>query len=44
MRQTARLIVDDRFRFRPAGTEAGINSGFLSQDSSLALTHLERVR
>jgi hypothetical protein len=35
-------IVDDRFRFGPAGTEAWIKSGFLSQDSSLALTHLER--
>jgi hypothetical protein len=35
-------IVDDRFGFRPAGTEAWIESGFLSQDSALALTHLER--
>jgi hypothetical protein len=35
-------IVDDRFGFRPAGTEAWIKSGFLSQDSSLALTHPER--
>jgi hypothetical protein len=33
---------DDRFRFRPAGTEAWIKSGFLSEGSSLALTHLER--
>jgi hypothetical protein len=35
-------IVDDRFGFRPAGTEAWIKSGFLNQDNTLALTHLER--
>ena len=35
-------IVDDRFGFRPAGTEAWIKSGFLDRDSTLALTHLER--
>jgi hypothetical protein len=35
-------IVDDRFGFRPAGTEAWVKSGFLSQDNALALSHLER--
>jgi hypothetical protein len=35
-------IVDDRFGFRPAGTEAWIKSGLLSQDGGLALSHLER--
>jgi len=35
-------IVDDRFGYRPAGTEAWIKSGFLCQDSALALSHLER--
>jgi hypothetical protein len=35
-------IVDDRFGFRPAGTEAWVKSGFLSQDNVLTLTHLER--
>ena len=35
-------IVDDRFGSRPAGTEAWIKSGFLDQDCTLALTHLER--
>lgn len=35
-------IVDDRFGFRPAGTKAWIDSGFLSPDSQLPLTHLER--
>jgi hypothetical protein len=32
-------IVDDRFGFRPAGTEAWIKSGLLSQDGGLALSH-----
>ena len=35
-------IVDDRFGFRPAGTEAWVKSGFRDQDSTLALSHLER--
>jgi hypothetical protein len=35
-------IVDDRFGFRPAGTEAWVKSGFLSQDNVFALSHLER--
>jgi hypothetical protein len=35
-------IVDDRFGFRPAGTEAWVKSGFLDQDNVFALSHLER--
>jgi hypothetical protein len=35
-------IVDDRFGFRPAGTEAWVKSGFLSEDNVLPLSHLER--
>jgi hypothetical protein len=35
-------IVDDRFGFRSAGTGRWIDSGFLSPDNALTLTHLER--
>ena len=35
-------IVDDRFDFRPAGTDQWIGSGFLDRDNMLPLTHLER--
>jgi hypothetical protein len=35
-------IVDDRFGFRPAGTEAWLKSGFLAEDNPLPLSHLER--
>ena len=35
-------IVDDRFDFRPAGTEKWLNSGFLDRDNILPLSHLER--
>jgi len=35
-------IVDDRFGFRPAGTEDWLNSGFLDRDNILPLSHLER--
>ncbi len=35
-------IVDDRFGFRLAGTEAWVKSGFLAQQDALALSHLER--
>jgi hypothetical protein len=35
-------IVDDRYGFRPAGTERWVKSGFLDEDTILPLTHLER--
>jgi len=35
-------IVDDRFDFRPTGTEKWLNSGFLDRDNILPLSHLER--
>ena len=35
-------IVDDRFDFRPAGTEEWLDSGFLDRDNVLPLSHLER--
>lgn len=35
-------ILDDRFDFRPAGTEAWVRSGFLDADNVLPLSHLER--
>jgi len=35
-------IVDDRFDFRPAGTDKWLNNGFLDRDNILTLSHLER--
>jgi hypothetical protein len=35
-------IVDDRFDFRPAGTDQWVRSGFLDRDNVLPLSHLER--
>ena len=35
-------IVDDRFGFRPAGTERWIKSGFLDEHNIMPLSHLER--
>ena len=35
-------IVDDRFDFRPAGTDKWVESGFLDCDNVLPLSHLER--
>src|SRR5262249_27147109 len=35
-------IVDDRYGFRPAGTERWVKSGFLDPDNTLPLSHLER--
>jgi hypothetical protein len=35
-------IVDDRFDFRPAGTDEWVKSGFLDRDNTLPLSHLER--
>ena len=35
-------IVDDRYGFRPAGTESWIKNGFLDEDNPMLLSHLER--
>jgi hypothetical protein len=35
-------IVDDRFGFRPAGTEKWIKNGFLDEHNVMPLSHLER--
>jgi hypothetical protein len=35
-------IVDDRFDFRPAGTDKWLKSRFLDEDNILPLSHLER--
>jgi hypothetical protein len=35
-------IVDDRYGFRPAGTEKWIKSGFLDERNIMPLSHLER--
>ena len=35
-------IVDDRFGFRPVGTEQWVESGFLDRDNAIPLSHLER--
>jgi hypothetical protein len=35
-------ILDDRFEFRPAGTEAWTKSGFLDPENAIPLSHLER--
>ena len=35
-------IVDDRYDFRPAGTDKLLDSGFLDRDNILPLSHLER--
>jgi hypothetical protein len=35
-------IVDDRFGFRPAGTDPWVKSGFLDPANALPLSHLER--
>ena len=35
-------IVDDRYGFRPAGTEKWINNGFLDKHNNVPLSHIER--